>query len=399
LSITAADMVLTGTIDTGAGNISLLPSVSETVGLGAGAGSFSLSDTELDNITTSGTLTIGNANTTTLTVDGWTAAASISGSIVLVATGTAGQIVFSNNATTATVGMSLTALAGVTLNVDVTTQGATTINTDSDANGVGDFTVAATKTLSTSNNSLSITANDITLSGNISTGSAALTLLVSDAGTIGLGATTGNYTLSGAELQRITATGLTLGDNTNGSITVDGISAGNSANISGTVSLVATLDNASISFTTAASSFNALSASADDGIAINVNLTTLVGNLTLEGDADNSADSSDAVSFASGLTITAAGSMSIDATTGGIVSAAALTLNAVSGITLNDDFTKQASGAITINADSDANGTGSFTLAASKALNTATGAVKTLSITAADMGLTGTIDTGSGNLS
>ena len=58
---------------------------------------------------------------------------------------------------------------------------------------------------------------------------------------IGLGATAGNYTLSGAELQNITATGLILGDATNGSITVNGITAANSNNVSGTVTLNATL--------------------------------------------------------------------------------------------------------------------------------------------------------------
>ena len=48
LSITADDIVLTGSINAGTGNVSLLPSNSTTVGLGAGAGDFSLTDTELD---------------------------------------------------------------------------------------------------------------------------------------------------------------------------------------------------------------------------------------------------------------------------------------------------------------------------------------------------------------
>ena len=120
------------------------------------------------------------------------------------------------------------------------------------------------------------------MAGSINTGSAATTLLVSDAGAIGLGATAGDYTLSGAELQNITSTGLTLGDATNGNVTVNGITATNSNNVSGTVTLNATLDNASVTFATAASTFNALTVNADDGIAINVALITDVGTMTLK---------------------------------------------------------------------------------------------------------------------
>jgi len=52
------------------------------------------------------------------------------------------------------------------------------------------------------------------------------------------------------------------------------------------VTLNATLDNSIITFATAASTFNALTANADDGIAVDVTLTTDVGGLALEGDAE-----------------------------------------------------------------------------------------------------------------
>ena len=145
LNITADDIVLTGSINAGTGNVSLLPSNSTTVGLGAGAGDFSLTDAELDNITTSGTLTIGNSNTTTMTIVGWTAAAGISGPVALTATGTAGAITFATVASTLQAGLTLTALDGVTLNEDVTSNGATIIDADSDDDGTGDFTVAGSK--------------------------------------------------------------------------------------------------------------------------------------------------------------------------------------------------------------------------------------------------------------
>ena len=70
----------------------------------------------------------------------------------------------------------------MTLNEDVTSNGATVIDADSNDDGAGDFTVAAAKTLTTTNNTLTLTADDIALTGSIDTGSAAATLLVSDAG-------------------------------------------------------------------------------------------------------------------------------------------------------------------------------------------------------------------------
>ena len=47
---------------------------------------------------------------------------------------------------------------------NVTSNGATVIDADSDDDGTGDFTVAAAKTLTTTNNTLALTADDIVLS-------------------------------------------------------------------------------------------------------------------------------------------------------------------------------------------------------------------------------------------
>ena len=287
----------------------------------------------------------------------------------------------------------------MTLNEDVTSNGATVIDADSDDDGTGDFTVAAAKTLTTTNNTLTLTADDIALTGSIDSGSAAATLLVSDAGAIGLGATAGDYTLSGrAELQNITATGLTLGDATNGSITVNGITAANSNNVSGTLTLNATLDNASVTFATAASTFNALTVNADDRIAINVAVTTDVGAMILEGDADDSADVNDDIVIASGLTLTSAENIILDATTGDIEPTAAVVLNADNGVTINDNFVVQTSGAVTIDADADNDGIGDLILVSGKGIDTTSGVVDTLTITANDISLLGTISSGSGLL-
>jgi filamentous hemagglutinin family protein len=224
---------------------------------------------------------------------------------------------------------------GVTVTGNVTTAGATTIDADLDNNGVGDFTINGGATLNTTNMALSITANDMILTGNFNTGTAATSLLVSDGGTIGLGATAGNFTISGTELVNITSTGLTIGDATSGNITVDGITAAQSNNIAGTVTLNATGNGRSVTFANTGSTFNALSVNADDGIAVNARLTTDVGALALEGDADNNNDAGPD-NIAIQADVTSADAFTFDATTGGITLAANSIWTAGGLVAIND---------------------------------------------------------------
>ena len=106
-----------------------------------GAGDFSLTDTELDNITTSGTLTIGNSNTTAMTINGWTAAAGGERPSCLSGHRYGRNHHFCHRlASTLPAALTLSALDGVTLNESVTSNGTTVIDTDSDDNGSGDFT-------------------------------------------------------------------------------------------------------------------------------------------------------------------------------------------------------------------------------------------------------------------
>ncbi|MEE2987257.1 MAG: hypothetical protein VX667_05670, partial [Nitrospinota bacterium] len=181
--------------------------------------------------------------------------------------------------------LTLQSAGGITLSEDLTTAGATVITADSDGNGAGTFTLNSGKTVSTGNNSLTITADDFALSGSLNSGTAGTTVLVSDGGTIGLGATAGNLTIIGSELQNITANTLTVGNGSTGNITVNGITSTNSANV-GTVSLVAGASNSTITFDTAASSFSALSLKADGDIALNTGVTT-TGATTLTSNSGN----------------------------------------------------------------------------------------------------------------
>lgn len=455
LSITASDLNILGTINSGAAATTILVSAGGSIGLGATAGSMTISGTELQNITANG-LTIGDTSAGNIIVNGITAANSnnITGTTTLVAGSNGAAVTFATAASTfnaltasgdnrlivnvaittdagdldlngdldnaadtndditiaagltltsagsiklaaantgisASGALTLNAQSGVTLNDSLVAGGATVIDADTDNNGIGDFTVNAARTLTTNNNTLTITANDLTLAGALNSGSAATTILTSDGASIGLGATAGGMTIDGAELQNITATGLTIGDSTTGGITVDGITAANSNNITGTVTLNAAADNATASFVTAASTFNALDVNADDRISVNVDITTDTGDLTLDGDVDNAADANDDITFAAGVTLSSANSLTLDATIGNMTGAGGLTLNANNGITLNDNLT--TAGATIINADLDANGTGTFTIAAPKTVNTTN---NTLQVIANKIDLAGELNSG-----
>ena len=164
--------------------------------------------------------------------------------------------------------------------------------------------------------------------------------------------------LAGAEIQNITAANLNIGGSGAGDMTVDGITAANSNNISGIVTLTAGGNGSAMTFQNTASTFNALTANADDRLSVNIGITTDTGNLALDGDADNAADTNDDTVIAAGITLASAGSMTIGGTTGGITGSGAVTLNADSGLTLSDGYT--GSGNADFKADNDSNGVGNF---------------------------------------
>ncbi|NQV40684.1 MAG: filamentous hemagglutinin N-terminal domain-containing protein, partial [Nitrosopumilus sp.] len=292
-----------------------------------------------------------------------------------------------DSVTTDTIVIGTTASGAMTATASITRASATALT----LNTVGMFTINDAISLASNNGAITVSADDITITGTgtLSSGTASTTLKVTDGGTIGLGATAGNFTLSGAELQQITATGLTLGDTNTALITVNGISAANSNNISGTVTLNATKNDGDMTFATAASTFNALTVNADDTITVNVDVTTDVGNLVLQADVDSTGDSQlDKIIFADGVTLTTAGGLTLTAPTGGLQALGAVTFSAAAGLTLGD---LTLTGATTLNADNDNNGTGTYTQSGGTTLSTTNSA---LTIIAADIDLAGSLNSG-----
>ncbi len=316
---------------------------------------------------------------------------------------------------------SLTLLADNSVNIDddLTVQGTLTIRADDNDTGFGELLVVSTADVSAS--FISLKVSDLSLFGSLQS-LTAMVITASDRGTIGLtgeplsvSATSSicggpcGMTITGLELRRMHASQLVLGSAggvSSGNIFVDGISAAESFGV-GRVTLSATSRLNGITFSGNPSTFFGLSANASNGIDVNTDLTTTSRFLTLNGDFDNTVASrfggDDAITFASGVTVTAGTvpftpvTMTLSATTGGIIGLGGLTLNATSDIRINNNISVGTvfPGRLTINADSDGDGLSDFILPSGVTINTNG---NPLSITANDVFLDGTIDTGIGDI-
>jgi filamentous hemagglutinin family protein len=504
ITLQGNDLILAGTISSANGTTTLLSSGAGTIGLGTGTGTFSVSGTELQNITAAN-LEIGDGTTGSITVGGISAANSnnIAETTTLYATKSSSKVIFAGDSTfnslTANAGngiavnaavttdtgnlvlnggtggitgtgattltssqgltlnsafsstgdanitagteitlangigvssdgtLSLSAAGGVnalgsvtlssangfTLNSDFTSASGASIIADSNFDGTGTFTIASGKTATAQ--SLTVKAADVELNGSINTNNGTTELRSSTGATIGLGDATGTaMTIDGAELQNITADLLVVGGGSSQSdITVDNVTEANSNNV-GRVLLLANLSGSSsrvVTFANNTSTFNALTVSADQIIAVNSGITTDAGNLELDGDTggitgtgitnltssqgiildssfsstgDANLNAGTGITLANGVNISSGGTLSLSAGSN-INAEGAATVNAASGINLNNDFT--SAGAATFDADSDNNGAGSFTVASGGTVATGN---NSLSVTGANIVLTGT---------
>lgn len=382
LTLQTDDFDVTSAISSTA-DISITEGDGDGIGVGSTtvAGGLNLTAAELQNLSaanlsliTSGSIVVNNISATN--------SDNISGMVTL----DAATVSFVTSASTFN-SLDVQADDGVTVSADLTTEtGTLTINADDDAgDSVGTLTVDAGVNVSSSDNAIVITVNDVDIQGGIVSGNASTTIIDSDGDGIGLGSAiiAGGLNLSVTDLQDFTATGLTL--QTAGNVDINGMSQ--PITISGVTNVIS---GGEVNFITAASSFNALSVQADDGITANVDVTTTVGSLSLDGDADNALDTNDNILIGVGVQIASAGSMTLDATTGGIIGNGALTLNAADGITVNDSLT--SSGALTFNSDTDAgDDVGTLTIAAGAAVSSAN---NTIALTVNDLDVQGTISSG-----
>jgi len=378
----AIDTTTAGDVNAGAGAVNIAQSEAATITIGTGI----LSTAEIASLASTGAVSIGQATTAGSDGAGASPVTINSAAVEL----DAALSVSADVAGT----FQLFGAYGITLNGSLTTAQATTINADSDANGSGTFIVSVTKTLNTTDHTLDITTDDIDVTGALNSGAAAATISESHGLGIGFGGTavTGGLNLSDVELANITATGLTL--STTGNIKVNGITAVNSNNIAATTNL--TSSGGSVNFLTAASTFNTLAVNAVTGSTLSVDLTTDTGDLVIDADTDNATSGTLTFNKGSLLTLTSAGAMTLDATTGGISlgGTGGVTMNAVSGVTFDDRLATTAgayTATLTIDADTDNTGGGTFT--AASWINTNN---NTLTLTADDIALSNGVTTGYG---
>ncbi len=312
--------------------------------------------------------------------------------------------------------VSLVANNGVTLSgadADVTTGGATfTVDADADDDGIGTYSSDdADSLVSTTGGAVSVTAADVELTGAVEAAAGTVSFLPTNGGSVDLGASggAGQLVLTDSELDLVTTTSkISVGSASAGNVTFTGpvdlagadtleIISGGTVNDSG-ASTVFTDTNLAIDAaggvgTTSPLNIAVTNFEADGGTGgVNVANT---GDLTLGNVAQSSIDAVDA--SGAEITITAASSITQLAPVnsgGGNVS-----LNATENVTLSGaaaDVTT-GGGSFTAVADSDHNGSGTFTSDdAGSAVATSGGDV---SITAADIDLSGTMAAAAGTVS
>lgn len=203
----------------------------------------------------------------------------------------------------------------------------------------GTFDVQNGVTITTNDEQLTISANDLDLSGSgaLNSGTGQLSINeITASGSIGLGDTAGTMTISPAELQRISTNQLSLITSSNGSIVVDGISATNSANVTEVVLDATAGTLGEITFENNPSTLNALNVKADNGVIVSVDVTTVSGSLVINADMDGSPATSDALQLSADLT--SATTMSLSASTGGILLNGDVALTSNGNMTINDDI-------------------------------------------------------------
>jgi hypothetical protein len=221
LSLIAGDFSLNGNIDAGLGEITIRTTNGRSIGLGDAIGDASIDKLELQKLRAR-SLYVGGDTISNIYVDNIESGdvSGISGLITLAALNANSNIVFNNAASSFSNGLSLIASNNIDLNQGVMTNGAITIVSDNDKNGVGDLSVANGSDIVSQNNDISILANDVNLLGSIDSGSARTIIQASDKSAITLGGAGAGLSLSADELNRISSSILTLGVIDGGSITI-----------------------------------------------------------------------------------------------------------------------------------------------------------------------------------
>jgi hypothetical protein len=366
LTITDLSVASSADINAGSGGLTITQNtVGGTIGLGASAGGdLNISNTELHRFTSS-TFNLNAPNSGFIIVDGITPVSTISGLMTLTAnTGSGSTITFQGGASEFTM-LTATAQQQLIMNANVTNNsGVLTLTSSQNTWSVG------TGATVTSNGGITFTGRDIALNGNLNAGSGAISITSNlTNGVIGLGQVSGaaDMTISGSELQRMSAGALTVNAPSNGRIDVYGVTASQSQNVGAVTLLAQSGTTGSVTFQDSPSTFQSLAVSADDGVTINAGagIITSAGDLTLNGDTGGGAGSRDYVALQGNLT--SAGTLTLSALRGGILINSNISLTSVGNMTFNDAV--NGANNLTLNAGSTGNIAFNSTVGATTPLN------------------------------
>jgi len=395
--ITAWDLDIQGNINAGASSTTVHGSLaSQTIGVGDTAQDMHIADAEIDRISSAGGLELGSSTGGSIAVDGITETGSDTvGTITLNAL--TQQVIFDTAISDFNKGIIIQAGSGVIIKESITTKASASVVYA----GANAFTIESGKSIVTTDQHLTITADDLVYHvGKISAGNAAIQIECATAGrTVGVGTGAGDFSINAAEMTRTTSAGLVLGGPQCGSQVIEAILRANSNGIEGVVTLVASKQLASVTFSAAPSTFYGLAAQADDGVFLQVDITTTESYLSLDGDIEDDSvnDISNKVTFAVDVTVLSKTSMTLESTTGHMENAGALSLIAGSGISVFNNILGIAAGnAIVLNADYESHGDGTITVAATRTITSNDGDI---TVTAWDVDLLGGFDTASSTLS
>jgi|GEM_PF-1593225 len=343
ITIQGNDFLMTdgdSSINAGSGNVMLKPSqTTGSIGVGTTVGTtFDISDAELDLITTTGKVIIGDVSNTGSIVVGGAEALSQNKNFDFI---TGNDVTFQTNAFSTSGNIVVSASDYINLtgaNADITSTGGTiTLAADADSSGSGNFVQNdAGSAVTTTNKAITISAQEYISSGTISAGSGDITLKPSQSiGTIGVGTNAGpTFDLYDAELDRVTTTG--------------NIIIGSTGN-TGLIDI-----GSSEALTQGAKNFQFLTG---ENIWVGGFNFTTTGNVTMTADAD--ATGTGSIGAGTGvmnnintLTLSAAQGIALNTTvnslTAHVTGAGSLNIKETDGITLTDVDT--ANGPITITA-------------------------------------------------
>lgn len=254
-----------------------------------------------------------------------------------------------------------------------------------DAHGYS-LNVTSTGALTSSQGTMIITADELTLDGSVQCPQETLHIHTTTGRTMALGSAAGGVSLTGEELQRVTAGGMHLHGTAN--IGVNGVTASHSAHITGMLTLIADASQAQVTFGSLGSTFHAVNVNADGGLVIEGDVSSLTSHILLNGDVDAQGTTpQDRIDFASGISVASSGVLELQAHTGALKGAGTLTLQGKSTVILHDSLSVVGTGNLTIMADSDRDGAGILQVDSTALVEAKQGA---MAVTAADLQLPGT---------